>query len=332
LEEIMARSKTIPFQKKVPFPLIATNVKGAYASPGWPKTFDLATASPSALMKHGVFWRRPRTEDDPRLIKAWEQAVAKSRKVKEWLVPVLEPQIGKRHLRGPVARQQDGAYYGGAWSGGALRGRWTGVIGQWTVPSVSQPPQPPGATGGWTSSSWVGLDGAYTSNDVLQAGVQQQVNADGSPSYVAWYEWFAPQVPGSPPYIWQTNIANFPVSPGDTLFCSAQYIGSTAGHLYFFNATDPNALPLSITLEPPPGATFDGESAEWIMECNDYGEPAQSLPAFTPVMFSGGVACGPNTPSANPISGDVFVIIGAEGETLTDTVLGDGTVEIIFVG
>lgn len=247
-------------------------------------------------------------------------------------MPDLEPQIGRRHLRGPVTRRQDGTFTGGAWSGSALRGQWSGVIGQWQIPTVSKPPQPPGATGGWTSSSWVGLDGAYTSNDVLQAGVQQQVDENGVPSYVAWFEWFAPQQAGSPPYIWQTNINNFPVAPGDTVFCSAQYIGSTAGHLFFFNATNRKALPLSITLVPPPGATFDGESAEWIMECNDLGEPLQSLPAFTPVNFSGAVACGANTPSANPINGDVFVILDADGEDLTDTLPGDGTVEITFIG
>jgi Peptidase A4 family len=328
----MKHDRSRDFNKKLPFPVVPTNLTGAFAGPGWPPDFDLVNASPSQLMKHGVFWRRPGPADDPRLIAAWQEAVSRSRQIKEWLVPVLEPQIGRTHLRGPVTRRQDGTFTGGAWSGGALPGQWSGVIGQWQIPAVSEPTQPPGATGGWTSSSWVGLDGAYTSNDVLQAGVQQQVDSNGVPSYVAWYEWFAPQQAGSPGYIWQTNINNFPVSPGDTVFCSVQYIGSTAGHLFFFNATNPKAVPLSITLVPPPGATFDGESAEWIMECNDYGEPLQSLPAFTPVNFSGAVACSASAPSANPINGDVFVILGADGEDLTETALGDGTVEITFIG
>ena len=86
-------------------------------------------------------------------------------------------------------------------------------------PAVSRPPTPPGtSTPGWDSSSWVGIDGTYGSNDVLQAGVQQLVSSNGDASYVAWYEWFAPQVSNSPPYIFQTNIANMQVSPSDEVF------------------------------------------------------------------------------------------------------------------
>jgi Peptidase A4 family len=331
----MSKDPYSAFKKKLPFPVVPTNIPGAFATKGWPRHFDLETASPSELMKHGVFWRHPKSEDDPRLIAAWQEGVAHSRKIKDkdWLVPELEPQIGTTHLHGPITRRVDGTFTGGAWSGGTLPGVWSGVIGQWEIPTVSQPSEPGGANppGGWTSSSWVGLDGAYGgSNDVLQAGVQQQVDSDGVASYVAWYEWFIPPQAGSPPYIYQTNIPNFPVSPGDTVFCSAQYIGHTAGHLYFLNTTN-NSPPLSITLAPPPSATH-GDSAEWIMECNDYGEPKNSLPFFTPVKFSGGVACSGSIPSGNPINGDTWAILDAQGLDLTSTLLGDGTVGIFFVG
>jgi hypothetical protein len=162
--------------------------------------------------------------------------------------------------------------------------------------------------------------------------VQQQVDAYGNASYVAWYEWFTPPTAGSPGYIWQTNIPNFPVSPGDTVFCSVQYLGSSAGYLYFYNSTS-GVSPFSITLAPPPGATFDGESAEWIMECNDYGEyGGESLPAFTPINFTGCIACSQTTPSSTPLNGDTFIILTPQGQPLTDTVLGDGTVEITFIG
>lgn len=318
------------FRAKLPFPTIATKLPGAFAGRPFPPEFDLNKATPAALRAHGVFWRRPAPNADPRLVAAWKEAADRAKSVKEWLVPELEVQVGKRHVLGPVTRQSDGVFTSSNWSGGVLPGKWTGVIGQWNVPTVSKPPEPAGAGGIWTSSSWVGLDGAYGSNDVLQAGVQQQVDAKGNASYVAWYEWFAPPQPNSPGYIWQTNINNFPVKPGDTLFCSAQYVGTTAGHLYFANLTT-NSPPLSITLAPPPGATFSGNSAEWIMECNDGGEPTQSLPAFTPVDFSGGVACAASGPSANPQTADNF-IMQRGSQNLTQTTLGDGTVVIKFIG
>jgi len=319
------------FRAKLPFEVVATKLPGAFAGKALPAGFDLNTATPAALRAHGIFWNRPPPDADPRLVAAWKEAADRIRNVKEWLVPELEVQVGKRHVLGPVTRQSDGTYTGKVWSGGVLPGKWTGVIGQWNVPTVSKPPEPAGAGGIWTSSSWVGLDGAYGSNDVLQAGVQQQVDAHGNASYVAWYEWFAPQQPSSPGYIWQTNITNFPVKAGDMLFCSAQYVGTTAGHLYFANLTT-NSPPLSITLAPPPGATFSGNSAEWIMECNDGGEPANSLPAFTPVDFSGGVACSATGPSANPQTGDNFIIQNGASKNLTQTTLGNGTVVIKFIG
>jgi hypothetical protein len=64
------------------------------------------------------------------------------------------------------------------------------------------------AGGGWVSSSWVGIDG-YSQDDVLQAGVDQQVDSNGSASYTAWFEWFAPKVDGSPDYVDSVNIPNF---------------------------------------------------------------------------------------------------------------------------
>jgi len=318
------------FAKKLPFPIIPTNIEGAYTSPAWPADFDLSTASSTELMRHGVFFRRPGPEDDPRLVEAWKQATSRVWRAEDRIIPVMEVQTGKSHLRGPVRRGEDGTYYGGGWSGGAVRGKWSGVVGQWKVPSVYKPKEPAGMSGGWTSSSWVGLDGAYSSNDVLQAGVAQQVDSHGNPSYVAWYEWWAPPQAGSPPYVWQVNITNFPVSAGDVMFVSAQYVGTTAGHLWFMNVT--TGKQFSMTLSPPPGATFDGESAEWIMECNDGAEPAASLPGFSAVDFTGCVACGPNTASVTPQDGDTFVIEGAQGQSLTQTTLGDGTVTIDFIG
>lgn len=117
----------------------------------------------------------------------------------------------------------DSSYTTNNWAGGTIRGTWTDVVGIWRVPTVSIPETPAGTDGGWDSSSWVGIDGFYGSNDVLQAGVQQSVAGDGSTIYVAWYEWFAPKVDGSPGYIYQSNIANMEIQPGDEVFAGIYY-------------------------------------------------------------------------------------------------------------
>ena len=56
--------------KKLPFPIIPTAIEGVYTSPPWPKDFDLATATDSELKRHGIFFRRPGPNDDPRLHEA----------------------------------------------------------------------------------------------------------------------------------------------------------------------------------------------------------------------------------------------------------------------
>ncbi|CAL8481769.1 G1 family glutamic endopeptidase [Caballeronia sp. S22] len=138
------------FQRRIPYALVPTNVPGAFASPDQSAQRDPA----------------------------------------DFIVPLLEPQIGKTHeLRG--ARQvSNGSFTSNNWAGGVLKGPWTFVEGNWMVPIVSKPTEPQGVEGGWNSSSWVGLDGAYGSDDVLQVGVEQRVDASGKASYTAWYEWY----------------------------------------------------------------------------------------------------------------------------------------------
>jgi hypothetical protein len=89
----------------------------------------------------------------------------------------------------------------------------------------------------------------------------------------------------------------------------------------------------SITLEPPTGASFNGSSAEWIMEAPDGGEPMSSLPAFNPVEFTGASACGDGNVH-NPQNGDTVIIMswGVPDVQLTYITLGDGTVTIIRGG
>jgi hypothetical protein len=148
---------------------------------------------------------------------------------------------------------------------------------------------------------------------------------------IAWYEWYAPAEPGSPGYIWQTNIANFPVAPGQTVSCSVQYVGKTAGTIAFANNT--TGTHFSITLAPPPGASFNGGSCEWIMEAPDGGEPTSSLPRFTPVIFTDAIACtSGDTAAMTPGNASTMNIVNAQGETVTSVTVNGETETITFIG
>ena len=315
-----------------------TNLKGAYVTLGPPDSFDPNTASQTDLIKYGLMWRKPTASDPPGLRAAWSRFFARKWLSRDRIVPELHPQLGVTHNRRgrALTQQADATYTGEVWSGaGTKTGKWTTVIGYWNIPTVSQPPEPQGTEGGWNSSSWLGLDGFFYSNDVLQAGIQQKVVwfaplGLALPVYVAWYEWFAPPQANSPSYIYQTNIANFSVLPGDQVYCSVQYNGTTSGIISFAN--ERTGQHFSITLAPPPGANFDGQSCEWIMEAPDGGEPTSSLPRFTPVTFTSAVACGPNNTSTNPQTGDILNIETASGKILTSTTVGSDTVTVTFVG
>ena len=313
---------------KVPYELVPTTMAGAFISPAPPADFDPNTATRRSLIEHGFPWRRPDETSDPVLRVAWQHAFSRSWSAEDRLIPELVPQPGKTHKLKSAERASDGSYTDPQWAGSVVPGTWTGVIGYWVVPTVAVPGAPQGEEGGWNSSSWIGLDGAFGSDDVLQAGVEQRVDANGNPHYVAWFEWYAPAQSGSPEYIYQVNIPNFTVAPGQEVYCSVQYVNSkTAGQIYFANETTGEHF--SITLAPPPGATFDGNTAEWIMEAPDGGEPISSLPAFTPVTFTSAICCGATL--SNPQYGDIFNIVGF-GVTLTSVTTGSDTVTITYIG
>lgn len=312
----------------LPYEVTPTNIPGAFAVVAPADDFDPRTASDADLIKHGVLWPRPGKADVPALHAAWDRFFSRPWRAQDRIVPRLEPQIGRTHnLRG-AKRVEDTSVFSYNWAGGALAGTWNFAAGFWVVPTVSPGVDPQSSTGGWASASWVGLDGAYGTDDPLQAGVNQAVDANGNPSYVAWFEWYAPQQPDSPPYIYQTSIPNFAISPGDQVFCAVAYVGNdssnppyTAGQISFANFSAGQSF--QITLAPPPGASFSGNCAEWIMEALGVGGTIASLPSFTPVQFSNADCYNTLTSTTgNPATGDTWNITDAEGDALTSVTLG----------
>ncbi len=332
----MAKQATAPsheaFRKALPYELIPTRLPGVYTHPAPPEDLDPNTADTKKFIKYGLLWRRPGATDRPTVRAAWERIASRKWDPKKRIIPRMEVQFGRTHQIQGLKKTEAG-YTSSNWSGGVLQGppgSFTSALGYWVIPTVGIPPEPQGFEGGWNSSSWIGIDGFFTTNDVLQAGIEQKVDGFGNASYVAWYEWFVNGGdPNQFPYIYQTNIPNFPVAPGQTIYCSVQYVGNnTAGQLYLAN--DSTGETFSITLVPPTGASFNASDAEWIMEAPDGGEPNSSLPSFTPVQFTTALACN-NSVIANPQNGDYVNVIGFNKQ-LTSVTLGNDAVTIDFIG
>ena len=242
--------------------------------------------------------------------------------------PMSVPQPGVTHLLTDRFTIANASSISGLWAGGTIPGNWRSAFGIWRVPFVNRPLTPPGSSGGWNSSTWVGIDGTYGSNDVLQAGVQQLVSGSGEASYIPWYEWFAPKQSGSPAYIFQVSIQNMRIDPGDEVFCGVYYINGQ-GEVIFGNTS--RGLYFSIVLAAPPGATFNGNSAEWIIEAPNGGEPANSLPQFSPVVFTSALAIGQDNSTGNPVNGDTTNVLRF-GTILTTVTLRPFNVEIDYIG
>jgi Peptidase A4 family len=368
-----------PWRKyDLPYEVTPTNIPGAFASVGALEDFDPRIASTAALINQGLLWRRPRPGDDTTLRAAWERTFSRVWCAQDRTIPHLEPQIGRTHNLRDAKRTTGNNFTSRNWAGASIEGTWTSVTGHWMIPTVSRPGEPQGSESGWNSSSWVGIDGTYGSDDILQAGMEQRVDANGNTSYVAWCEWFAPHYPNSPSYIFQTNISNFAVSPGDTVYCSVHYADpmvpsavpgryqipfnnqqhvnclDNAGHVHkpyhsdstgrhenhssaffgrtgilrFVNAT--TGQHFSLTLEPPPGASFRGRSAEWIMEATYEDEPTSCLPKFTPVQFTYPICCGTNM-VGDTANGDTWNITRC-GQMLTSVTLDHDAVTIEYIG
>jgi len=221
-----------------------------------PDGFDPVSASDAQLEEFG-FPPRPDT-GDAKAYSRWQQAVSLPR------VPLQYINTGRYHRPNQSTGKVDtdgkdnisssGSYN---WSGYAIVGgspTFTKVEGLWVVPSINNQF---GISGNGYMSEWVGIDGDCSCNDLIQDGTEQEWTG-GSPSYYAWIEF----IPES-----ELEISGFPVAPGDVIEMYAWKTGSGSsvkGNYYLanFNTRKSGSTSLSI----PPGTTFSGKSAEWIVE------------------------------------------------------------------
>jgi Peptidase A4 family len=337
-----------PFEKRFPFKLVPTNLPGAYAVPPPPAGFDLVKATSAQLRKHGFPFSRPAARAHPAAVAAWKRATSRKWRVEDWIIPELEPVPGKtHHLRDRPNDNGVSPFWSGAVVTGP-NGNFNGVLAFWNVPTISQPTEAQGERGGWDSSSWAGIDG-WTSNDLLQAGVQQTIPGPGAkPQYTAWYQWWIAPPPHNPglglvdsngypvswlakyPYIYQTNYKNFPVAPGNQVMTAIVYRENAAGTVQFSNITTGQTSILN--LKPPPTVQFAANNAEWIMELPNGGWPNTSLPKFSQIQFGDAFATIPNCPSAGLPGNGLILNMLVNGIQVTTASANDTEVTIDFTG
>ena len=133
---------------------------------------------------------------------------------------------------------------------------YNSVSGEWVVPAVSGEPNIQD-----DSAFWVGMDG-WGTPDVAQDGTEQQVftlSIFGAhftiSNYYAWVEFYP---------LPEQRITNLTVSPGDFIVGQV-WVGDGINAVCFLqNLT--TGVSTTLFVAPPPGTTFSGATAEWIME------------------------------------------------------------------
>jgi hypothetical protein len=236
-----------------------------YSFPKPPDGFRPIAASDEDLAKYGLP-PRPNAAGRNRIsYAAWSRAMAAAK-------AAVTPQVmatGRQHIRALKANAAQTTHRAGTmltknWAGQAILsnpgsfggGSYAEVLGQWQLPVVQQAIGTCGGTD--VSSMWVGIDGANTSKDVLQAGTEADVSCSGGvyqPSYYAWFEWY-------PNY--EYEITNFPVAPGESVFVVVQATSATTANATFVDLQSNQYTVVGFSA--PAGTMLVGDSAEWIVE------------------------------------------------------------------
>lgn len=158
------------------------------------------------------------------------------------------------------------------WSGyiaSGSSGAYSSSSASWTVPTLST------QYNGY-SSTWVGIDGASSSDGYLiQTGTEADV-VNGQTQYDAWWEVITPSDEAP-----ETLFSNLSISPGDSITASVAK-GSDGDWTMTLtdNSTGQSGSQTSSFAGP-------GETAEWIQEDTDVNGDISSAPDWGSVSFSG---------------------------------------------
>jgi|SRR6516162_1237821 hypothetical protein len=260
--------------------LVPTSITGVHGIELPPDDFDPRNADTATLIRYGF---PPQPDPRTKAAAVWQRTFSrKLRFVQPALSSRQEDKEGPRSV--PPAAISTTPLSSNNWSGGVLfdGAPFDGIIGSWTVPSVLPPAT---GDGDWWAVAFVGLDGCNSDN-VLQAGTSQHVNRNNgqiTTEYFSWYNWF--------PNRW-TQINSLPVHPGDTVSVSVRYLGITDGVenglVSLINLS--TGVSTTIHITPPPGITFKGNCAEWILERPSFNGQLANLPEYGHVAFTNCVA------------------------------------------
>jgi Peptidase A4 family len=164
--------------------------------------------------------------------------------------PVPQHDIGmlapgpQAHLKGGVTRIESDNWSGYAWEGSA-DGKFTAARSYWTVPSVISHD-----SGTEYCFDWVGIDGAFNNDMVVQDGTEED-NNNGTPYYSAWTEIYPAN---------EVRITSFTIKAGDKMEGIVQETATNKWSLTVKNLTTAKSYTRKVSFTTP------GQDVEWVHE------------------------------------------------------------------
>lgn len=212
------------------------------------------------------------------------------------------------HFVHPFNTNQSNNWYG--YNQGTLeKGNklFNSISGDWTVPTATQ------HTKGQDeySSTWIGIGGgcidsgcALTDPTLIQDGTEQDVAADGTPSYSAWWE----IIPGP-----SLTISSLNISPGDHMHSDISEVVPNS-ELWKITLTDVTKGQTYTTTVPYPSTHA---TAEWIQETPLLLDPTNpglaALPNLSTNTFSLAKTNGQN---ANLVPSEKMDLVDSNGTVI----------------
>jgi hypothetical protein len=155
------------------------------------------------------------------------------------------------------------------WSGYAQVGtktqRFTGVYSEWIVPTVKTQ-----GSGAQYAADWVGIDGAFNNNQLVQAGTMAE-NIDGKALYFAWTE----ILPAN--YVVATTLA---IHPGDPIFGQVREIATDRWVMMLSDGSTGKSYTRTVSYTTP------GQDAEVVHERPIINGSISTLARTNNVVFS----------------------------------------------
>jgi hypothetical protein len=188
---------------------------------------------------------------------------AASRHLRSATIHRVSPHVMGLHRRRAGAKQQSLN-----WSGYIRTGHtFTSASATWTVPRLSS------AHDGY-SSTWVGIDGATSSDRYLiQTGTEADVSG-GRRSYRAWWEIITPSDVAP-----ETLFGQLTVHPGDSISASVSKLSPGRWVMRLRDNTTRRSASHTTSFAGP------GETAEWIQEDTDVNGYISTAPNWRSVSF-----------------------------------------------